>query len=102
MRLRWPWRVVWSQAAANEIPYHIVVEGRAIIEDADTKTARELVSGDIVLLPRGAAHVLHDGSGQTPVRTQEQRRSAGWVLRVNDSGTGKLDLLCGALLSRPP
>jgi AraC family transcriptional activator of mtrCDE len=65
-----PWRVAWSQAAANEIPYHVIVRGRAIIEDPETRTARQLASGDIVLLPHGAAHVLHDGSGETPIHTR--------------------------------
>ncbi|TJW36393.1 MAG: AraC family transcriptional regulator, partial [Mesorhizobium sp.] len=51
-----PWRIAWSRAAANEIPYHVVVKGRAIFEDPESKTAQELVSGDIVLLPHGAAH----------------------------------------------
>ncbi len=75
-----PWRVAWSRAAANEIPYHVIVKGRAIFEDPETRTARELVSGDIVLLPHGAAHVLHDGSGQTPIRTHQSVGSAGWML----------------------
>ena len=52
-----PWRVAWPQSAAHEIPYHVVLNGRAIIEDPDTKTNKELVAGDIVLLPHGSAHV---------------------------------------------
>lgn len=97
-----PWRVVWSQAAANEIPYHVIVKGRAIIEDPQTRTAQELVSGDIVLLPHGAAHVLHDGSGQTPILTHESRASAGWMLSENDSQGEQLDLLCGRFFIAPP
>lgn len=97
-----PWRVVWSRAAANEIPYHVIVKGRAIIEDPETKAARELVSGDIVLLPHGAPHVLHDGSGQTPIRTQEHRGAAGWVLSENDGEGEKLDLMCGRFFIAPP
>ncbi|MDY0885775.1 cupin domain-containing protein [Dongia soli] len=97
-----PWRVTWSKAAANEIPYHVIVKGRAIIEDPETRTARELVSGDIVLLPHGAAHVLHDGSGQTPIRTQQHRGSAGWVLSENDGEGEKLDLMCGRFFIAPP
>lgn len=97
-----PWRVVWSQAAANEIPYHVIVKGRAIIEDPETRTARELVSGDIVLLPHGAAHVLHDGSGQTPIHTRQYRGSAGWTLSENDGDGEQLDLLCGRFFIAPP
>jgi AraC family transcriptional activator of mtrCDE len=97
-----PWRVVWNQAAANEIPYHVIVKGRAIIEDPGTGTARELVGGDIVLLPHGAAHVLHDGSGQAPIRTQEHRQSAGWTLSENDGEGEQLDLMCGRFFIAPP
>ena len=97
-----PWRVAWCRAAANEIPYHEIVLGRAIFEDPETKTTRELVSGDIVLLPHGAAHVLHDGSGQTPIHTRQHRRSAGWMLSENDSQGEQLDLLCGRFFIAPP
>jgi len=97
-----PWRVGWSRAAANEIPYHVVLKGRAIFEDPETNTARELVSGDIMLLPHGAAHVLHDGSGQMPIRTRERRGSAGWTLSENDGQGEQLDLLCGRFFIAPP
>jgi AraC family transcriptional activator of mtrCDE len=97
-----PWRVVWRQAAANEIPYHIIVKGRAILEDPETRTTRELVSGDILLMPNGSAHVLHDGSEQTPIRTHEHPRSAGWVLSENDGGDEQLDLMCGRFFITPP
>ncbi|MER8630315.1 AraC family transcriptional regulator [Mesorhizobium opportunistum] len=97
-----PWRVTWGRAAANEIPYHVIVKGRAILEDPETRTARELQSGDIVLLPHGAAHVLHDGSGQTPIRTHESVGSAGWMLSENDGQGEQLDLLCGRFFVAPP
>ncbi|WP_455274956.1 cupin domain-containing protein [Rhizobium herbae] len=97
-----PWRVVWGRAAANEIPYHIIVKGRAIFEDPETSTARELVSGDIILLPHGAAHVLHDGSGQMPIPTQQHQGSAGWMLSENDGQDEQLDLLCGRFFIAPP
>jgi AraC family transcriptional activator of mtrCDE len=97
-----PWRVARAQSAALEIPYHVVVKGRAIIEDPETGTARELVGGDIVLLPHGSAHVLHDGSGHAPGRTRERQGSAGWVLSENDGQGEHLDLLCGRFFIGPP
>jgi len=97
-----PWRVAWDRAAANEIPYHVIVKGRAIFEDPETGTARELVGGDIILVPHGAAHVLHDGSGQTPIRTHESRNPAGWTLSENDGEGEQLDLLCGRFFIAPP
>jgi AraC family transcriptional activator of mtrCDE len=97
-----PWRVAWPRAAANEIPYHVIVKGRAIFEHLETKTTRELAAGDIVLLPHGAPHVLHDGSGQTPVLTRQSRGAAGWMLSENDSPDEQLDLLCGRFFIAPP
>jgi AraC family transcriptional activator of mtrCDE len=97
-----PWRVTWGQAAANEIPYHVIVKGRAIIEDPATRITRELVSGDIVLLPHGAAHVLHDGSGEAPGSTRRHRGAGGWTLSENDGEGEKLDLLCGRFFIAPP
>src|SRR6478609_4051610 len=75
-----PWRVAWAQSAAHEIPYHVVLKGRAIIEDPEIGMARELVGGEIVLLPHGSAHVLHDGSGHAPGLTNNRQGSAGWTL----------------------
>ena len=58
-------------------------------------TVQELGGGDIVLLPHGSAHVLHDASGKTPINTHESRGSAGWMLSENNGRGEQLDLLCG-------
>jgi AraC family transcriptional activator of mtrCDE len=97
-----PWRVAWEQSAAHEIPYHVVLKGRAVIEDPETATARELVSGDIVLLPHGSAHVLHDGSGRAPGPTYESQSSVGLTLHENDGAGERLDMLCGRFFIGPP
>jgi AraC family transcriptional activator of mtrCDE len=97
-----PWRVAWAQSAAHEIPYHVVLSGRAVIEDPDTQTASELVGGDLVLLPRGSAHVLHDGSGDAPGLTRNRQASAGWTLSENNGEGEHLDMLCGRFLIEPP
>jgi AraC family transcriptional activator of mtrCDE len=97
-----PWRVAWPRSAANEIPYHVVLKGRAIIEDPETETAKELLGGDIVLLPHGSAHVLHDGSGHTPGPTYNSQRSAGWMLSANDGQGDRLDMLCGRFFIGSP
>lgn len=97
-----PWRVAWPQSAAHEIPYHVVLKGRAIVENPQTQKTLELVAGDIVLLPHGSAHVLHDGSGQAPGRTHNRHGAAGWMLSQNDGPGEQLDLLCGRFLIEPP
>ena len=97
-----PWRVAWAESAANEIPYHVVLTGRAIVESPETGTARELVGGDIVLMPQGSAHVLHDGSGRAPGPTHERESSAGLTLSDNDGKGERLDMLCGRFFIEPP
>jgi AraC family transcriptional regulator, activator of mtrCDE len=97
-----PWRVAWAHSAAHEIPYHVVLKGRAIIEDPETETAKELVAGDIVLLPHGSTHVLHDGSGDAPGPTCERQDSAGLMFSENDGQGERLDMLCGRFLVGPP
>lgn len=97
-----PWRVAWCQSAAHEIPYRVVLKGPAIIENQETETATELVSGDIVLLPHGSAHVLHDGSGHAPELTYDRQSSAGWMLSKNDGQGEHLDMLCGRFLVGSP
>ncbi|TCK33280.1 AraC family transcriptional activator of mtrCDE [Paraburkholderia sp. BL8N3] len=92
-----PWRVAQAQSVAREIPYHVLLKGRALIEDPENGTARELVGGDIVLLPHGSAHVLHDGSGHAPGRTYNRQGSAGWTLSENDGQGERLDMLCGRI-----
>ncbi|MCR4471928.1 AraC family transcriptional regulator [Burkholderia sp. SCN-KJ] len=97
-----PWRVPWAKSAAHEIPYHVVLEGRAIIEDPETGTASELLGGDIVLLPHGSAHVLHDGSGHDPGLTFNRQGTGGWTLSENDGQGERLDMLCGRFFIGPP
>lgn len=97
-----PWQLAWTRAAAHEIPYHVVLKGRAVLEDVGTGSIRELVSGDIVLLPHGSAHVLHDGSRHQR-RQPSNRHGASERLRGgHDSHGERLDLLCGRLFIRPP
>jgi AraC family transcriptional activator of mtrCDE len=97
-----PWRVDLTQSAAHEIPYHVVLKGRTIMEDLETQTAWELVGGDIALLPHGSAHILHDGSRQAPGLTYNRQGSAGWVLSENDGQGEHLAMLSGRFLIGPP
>jgi len=97
-----PWRVAWDRSAAREIPYHVVLKGRAVIEDPESKTVRELTGGDIVMLPHGSPHVLHDGGGAAVVPTQEHFATGGWMVSENDSEAEQLDMLCGHFVIGPP
>ncbi|WP_269506438.1 cupin domain-containing protein [Burkholderia sp. IMCC1007] len=96
-----PWAVAYERSPAREIPYHVVLRGRAILENPEDGTMRELGSGDIALLPHGAPHLLHDGSGLPPVPAVA--RPGGHVLIGENAGTGeRLDMLCGRFYVAPP
>jgi AraC family transcriptional regulator, activator of mtrCDE len=96
-----PWAKEFAQAGIQEIPYHIILSGKALLENSDTGVTHELQAGDIALLPHGSAHVLHDGSGAAPVPAKE--RVSGSFLISENGGTGEaLDMLCGRFVVAPP
>jgi AraC family transcriptional regulator, activator of mtrCDE len=88
-----PWRIDEPAADAREIPYHVLLSGKAIVEDADGAPTA-LHAGDIVLFPSGAAHLLHDGSGAPPA-TVEQRIEHGLTVKTNHAESHTADVLCG-------
>ncbi len=89
-----PWRVVYSQSNALDIPYHVVLKGRAVLNDPTGRMTGELTTGDIVLLPHGSAHTLHDGSGYTPA-SAHNRETANLLVSENAGHGERLDMLCG-------
>ncbi|CAM3712910.1 Transcriptional regulator, AraC family [Bordetella sputigena] len=96
-----PWRIVEAQSAPREIPYHVVLKGSAILEDPEDKSVRELGPGDILMLPHGSAHILHDGSGRAP-RPATSRGMANLTVSENGGGEPRLDMLCGRFFIAPP
>jgi hypothetical protein len=64
-----PWRLDNQSLEAGEMHYHIVLGGSAVLEKPGSGPPLRLVAGDILLLPRGTAQILHDGSGVESVPT---------------------------------
>lgn len=95
-----PWRIAPGPAAQLEIPFHVLLDGHAVLEVAG-RAPVTLQPGDVVLLPHGDAHRLHDGSGQPPLEATER---ASAVLNVAENGgDGPVaDLLCGRFLLAAP
>ncbi|MBS0234652.1 MAG: cupin domain-containing protein [Proteobacteria bacterium] len=92
-----PWRLENPSSEPGEIPYHVVLAGSAILEGADGQPSRTLNAGDILLLTRGPAHVLHDGGGGA---ASPNRQRIGTTITVdeNDGHGERLDMLCGRFI----
>ncbi|MEB6588000.1 MULTISPECIES: AraC family transcriptional regulator [Pseudomonas] len=99
---RAPWSMTGGRSSALEIPYHIVLNGRATIEDIDTGEKATLTEGDVVLLLHGTTHALHDGSGYRPHRSCQYQSLSGWMLSENDGHGERLEMLCGRLFIDAP
>lgn len=91
-----PWRIDQADAQAREIRYHVLLAGRAIVEDAHGAPVA-LHAGDIVLFPTGSAHVLHDGSGVAPGAV-DKRIEHGVTVETNAGAGASADVLCGRFL----
>ena len=67
-----PWRIDQGPGKANEIPYHAVLAGSAILDDSAGGRPLKLKAGDILLLPGNPRHVMHDGSGAAPLAVRNR------------------------------
>lgn len=96
-----PWRIDEAPAGAGEIPYHVVLAGSALLDDPAGGPPQALEAGDILLIPDGGAHVLHDGSG-LPARAARNSKQLNLVVSENDGGGDRLELLCGRFVLAAP
>jgi AraC family transcriptional regulator, activator of mtrCDE len=95
-----PWRIDFAPCEAGEIAYHVVLGGTAIFEEPVGRPASKLTAGDILVLPHGSAHAMHDGSGASPIPARN-RRTLNVVVHEN-AGTGeRLDMMCGRFVLSP-
>jgi AraC family transcriptional activator of mtrCDE len=96
-----PWRIDQGPGEANEIPYHAVISGSAVLDDPAGGRPLQLKAGDILLLPGNPRHVMHDSGGARP-KPARNHQHLNLVISEN-SGTGeRLDLLCGHFAIAPP
>lgn len=96
-----PWRIDQGPGEANEIPYHAVVGGSAVLEDPAGGKLLRLETGDILLLPGNPRHVMHDGGGARP-KPARNREELNLVISENAGKGERLDLLCGHFAIAPP
>jgi AraC family transcriptional activator of mtrCDE len=70
-----PWRIDFPASELSEIPYHVILDGSAVLEGPEGSPTRKLTTGDILLFPHGFARALHGGSDAAP--------APGWLcLRI--------------------
>jgi AraC family transcriptional activator of mtrCDE len=98
---RAPWRIDQGPGEPNEIPYHAIVSGSALLEDPAGGRPLQLKAGDIVLLPGNPRHVMHDGSGAR-TKPARNRQELNLVVSENAGKGERLDLLCGYFAIAPP
>jgi AraC family transcriptional activator of mtrCDE len=96
-----PWRIEQGPGEANEIPYHAVLAGSAILDDPAGGRPLQLKAGDILLLPCNRRHVMHDGSGAAPLPARN-RTALNFTISENLGSDDRLDLLCGHFAIAPP
>jgi AraC family transcriptional activator of mtrCDE len=92
-----PWRIEKPQAGARDMPYHVLLSGTAVVEDAQGASAT-MQAGDIVLFASGGAHALHDGSGEPPVVAEKHLYNGLTIETNDDGGGGRAEVLCGRFL----
>ena len=92
-----PWRIDFPASELGEIPYHVILDGSAVLEDPQGGPTRKLIAGDLVLFPHGSAHVLHDGS-EAPPAPARRRATLTAVFYENDGTGDRLDMMCGRFI----
>jgi AraC family transcriptional activator of mtrCDE len=96
-----PWRIAYAPSPEREIPFHVILGGSATLENLGERSSWKIGPGDIVLLPHGSAHVLHDGSGSPPSPALA-RETANFVISENSGAGERLDMLCGRFIVEAP
>ena len=96
-----PWRIDQGPREANEIPYHAVLSGSALLEDPAGGKPLPLNAGDILLLPGNPRHVMHDRGGARP-KPARIRRALNLLISENTGRGERFDLLCGHFAVAPP
>jgi AraC family transcriptional activator of mtrCDE len=96
-----PWRIDQGPGEANEIPYHAVLAGSAVLDDPAQGRPVRLNPGDVLLLPGNVRHVMHDGGGAAPLPAHN-RASLNFTISENPGLEQRLDLLCGHFAIAPP
>jgi AraC family transcriptional regulator, activator of mtrCDE len=95
-RFGFPWAIEAGVVGVNEIQYHVLLEGEAVLEDGNGLPIK-LKGGDVILFPTRRPHRIHDGSGARPVPAVK-RRNLTLTVAENGGLDPGVDVLCGRLV----
>lgn len=93
------WATDEDPQPSGQLPYHVILEGRAQIECGGKPLLLE--AGDVVLLPHGDAHLLRNVGGRRASTAAPSLRSFNGVVgevRIAQAGVNAatdFDMLCG-------
>lgn len=91
-----PWRLDYAATGPREIPYHVLLQGTAQVDDGENPVLT-MQAGDILLIPSGVPHALYEGSVALSTAS-EMRRERGLKIRTNGSDTNPVNILCGRFI----
>jgi AraC family transcriptional activator of mtrCDE len=79
----------------TEVPFHLLLAGTCTLELAERTI--ELSAGDMVLLPRGQAHVIRSGTGRRRVVREEPGAAftTAFTTALSTGSGSTIDLFCG-------
>ncbi len=94
-----PWSVCTTGADGSI--FHVIVRGAGFVTTEDGQQ-REYRSGDLIVLPRGQAHVMSDGrenatvAAAVPIRNLSPQAGQGGIPTVRHGGSGPpTSIVCG-------
>ncbi|HVI53514.1 MAG TPA: AraC family transcriptional regulator [Luteibacter sp.] len=86
-------------AEPGEAPFHLVLGGSAAMELPGHTVVME--PGDLLILPRGTRHRVHDLRGRDVTTTMSLDHVGPFSIKRNTDGEPELDLLCGRFTFAP-
>ncbi|WP_210644540.1 AraC family transcriptional regulator [Pseudomonas sp. Tri1] len=88
------WAVEHEQQALGTAPYHIVLAGECRVEFPDGQRL-PMRAGDILLLPRGARHLMHSPGKTVAPTTPDVVPGSTLPIHRIGGASPELDMLCG-------
>jgi AraC family transcriptional activator of mtrCDE len=90
------WAVEHEQENVGVAPYHILLAGQCWVQMPDGLRIK-LVAGDILVLPRGASHILRSDGSKAQLSVPQPISRGLLPVRIVGDGS-EVDLLCGRFI----